>query len=256
MIRRAFVQEDGNGRMGAEVRDLFDGLTERGVPVEVFVKKRLERRQLSLAPDALVAGEVPVVLGALKQLGIEPPASNDYPVCLQPLLHRKTWVSTVGRLAEALVEGSGTPVFAKPLDRKKRFTGRVFETPDHLIHLEGASRSTKILCAEVVRWLSEYRVYVVHGEVIGVRHYHGDPAVGIDQNVMEQAVQRMSNSNEATAGYGLDLGILDGGVTALVEWNDGFSLGSYGLDRGLYTELIVARWCELTGCGGAAKATG
>jgi hypothetical protein len=33
---------------------------------------------------------------------------------------------------------------------------------------------------------------------------------------------------------------------ALVEWNDGFSLGSYGLEGGLYTDLILARWCELT----------
>jgi hypothetical protein len=48
-------------------------------------------------------------------------------------------------------------------------------------------------------------------------------------------------------GYGLDLGVLSGGQTALVEWNHGFSLGSYGLDSSLYTELILARWCEFMG---------
>ncbi len=39
-------------------------------------------------------------------------------------------------------------------------------------------------------------------------------------------------SGEGTAGYGLDLGVLSGGQTALVEWNDGFSLGAYELDSG------------------------
>jgi hypothetical protein len=35
------------------------------------------------------------------------------------------------------------------------------------------------------------------------------------------------------------------GDTALIELNDGFSLGSYGLDRSVYADLILARWTEL-----------
>jgi hypothetical protein len=29
--------------------------------------------------------------------------------------------------------------------------------------------------------------------------------------------------------------------------NDGFSLGSYGLAEEVYTDLLIARWLELTG---------
>lgn len=246
MVTSAYIQEEGNGRLGAEERDLITGLRERGIPANLFTRKRLARRQLPLGRNTLVAGEVPVVLGALRQLGLEPPAPNDYPTSLRHLLHRRVWASTVRRLRDDMFEGLGQPVFAKPLGRQKRFTGRVFASPNDLIHLEGASGAASIHYSEVVEWVSEYRVFVVWGRVVGIRHYGGDPAVQLNEAVVAKAVDLLSASGEATAGYGLDLGVLSGGQTALVEWNDGFSLGSYGLDPGHYTDLILARWLELT----------
>jgi ATP-grasp domain, R2K clade family 2 len=247
MIRRAFIQEGGSGRLGPEERDLLADLRVRGIPAELFTRKKMARRQLPLDRQTLVAGEVPVVTAALKQLGIEPPVPNDYPGSLLSLLYRRVWTSTVRRLIDDLHEGTRSPVFAKPLDRQKRFTGRVFVSPDDLFYLEGASRSTPILCAEVVDWLAEYRAYVIRGEVVGIRHYGGDSTIDIDEGVVSEAVRSLESAGEATAGCGIDFGVLADGRTALVEWNDGFSLGSYGLEPGLYADLVLARWCELTG---------
>jgi hypothetical protein len=87
----------------------------------------------------------------------------------------------------------------------------------------------------------------MRGLVVGIRHYGGDPAILPDDEVVSELVRTLNTSGQATAGYGLDLGVLSSGQTALVERNDGFSLGSYGLDPTLYTELILARWCELAG---------
>jgi hypothetical protein len=117
---------------------------------------------------------VPVVVGALGQLGIEPPIPNDYPISLQPLLHQRIWKSTVRRLIDDLYEGSGRPVFAKPSERLKRFTGHVFASPDDVIYLEGASSSTPIFRAEVVDWVLEYRCYVIRGEIVGIRQEGAD----------------------------------------------------------------------------------
>jgi len=246
MVTRAFVQEEGNGRLGPEECDLLAGLRGRGLPVELFTRKQLARRRLPLDRHTLVAGEVPVVLRALRQIGVEPPLPNDYPKCLGHLIYRRVWPGTVRRLKEDVFEGNGRPVFAKPSGRQKRFTGRVFAHPGDLIYLEGASGSPAIHCSEAVCWASEHRVFVVRGRVAGIRHYAGDPAVIPDEGIVSEAVRLLDASGEATSGYGPDLGVLDDGRTALVEWNDGFSLGSYGLDPGLYAELILARWCELT----------
>ena len=245
MIRRAFIQEGGNGRLGTEERDLIACLEARGITVELFTKKKLARRQLPLDRQTLVAVGVPVVVGALRQLGIDAPVPNDYHISLQPLLHRRFWTSTVGRLIDDLYEGSVRPIFAKPSERLKRFTGHVFASPVDLIYLEGASRSTPIFCAEVVDWVSEYRSYVIRGEIVGIRHYGGNPAVELDEAVVARAIRSLESAGESTTGYALDFGVLADGRTALVEWNDGFSLGSYGLEGGLYTELVLARWCEL-----------
>ena len=136
----------------------------------------------------------------------------------------------------------------KPEGRKKRFTGHVFTHPDDLFYTEGASRKTPILCSEVVKWLSEYRVYVLNGSIVGVKHYEGDREIKIDEQVAVEAVHLLQASHQGTAGYAIDLGIMSDGKTALVEWNDGFSLGSYNLDRAVYTDLQIARWCEITGC--------
>ncbi|MCP3099712.1 ATP-grasp domain-containing protein [Myxococcus sp. K15C18031901] len=254
MLQRAFIQEEGHGRMEPEMRQLLEGLHELGIPTECFTPKRLERRQLPLAPDTLVAGHVPSVLGALKQLGLEPPPTNDYPASLQSLLHRRLWRSTVRQLTADLLDTASAPVFAKPLGRRKRFTGHVFQDADDLLYLERAGASTPLLCSTVVRFRSESRAFVVRGALVGLRHYAGDPTVSVDPALVEDAVRRLESSGEATAGYALDFGVLDTGETALVEWNDGFSLGAYGLPSVDYTALTVARWCELTGLTSRADA--
>lgn len=41
--------------------------------------------------------------------------------------------------------------------------------------------------------------------------------------------------------------IIVGFLPTLVEVNDGFSLGSYGLWHDLYARLLSARWAELVG---------
>lgn len=246
MISRAFVEESGNRRMEPEMRDVYEELLQRNIQVELFVQKRLMRRQLPLSKDTLVVGYVETVLAALHQLGIEPPPTNDYPDSLTPLFHRRIWKSTVGELADWLYDSKG-PIFAKPEGQKKRFTGHVFSNPDDLYYAEGASRKTAIFCSEVVRWLSEYRVYVWNGEIVGVKHYAGDPALKIDELAVVEAVRLLKESGQGTSGYAVDLGVLADGKTALVEWNDGFALGSYNLDRAVYTDLLVARWCEIMG---------
>jgi ATP-grasp domain, R2K clade family 2 len=103
------------------------------------------------------------------------------------------------------------------------------------------------ICSEVVTWQSEYRVYVARGQILGTRHYLGDPNVPLDGQEIATAVAEYEASGEATAGYGIDFGVLGTGQTALIEVNDGYALGSYGLEDDLYTDLLIARWCQLVG---------
>src|SRR5215831_13019796 len=175
MITRIFIQEKGNHKLEPENQDLFDEFSARGYAIVLFTEKLLVRRQLPLDRNSLVAGDIPVVLGALKQLDITIPAPDDYPECLRDFLRRRVWESRFDAVKEQVYNEDFRPFFVKPKDRLKRFTGKVIESYDDLSQLYNISRQTSVYCSEIVRWLTEYRVFVIKGAIKGIRHYFGDP---------------------------------------------------------------------------------
>ncbi|MBH8564857.1 ATP-grasp domain-containing protein [Nostoc sp. CENA67] len=245
MISKAFIQEQGNGRLGHEEQLVSEELRARGIPITFYTLKRIHRRQLALDNESLVVGDMPCILGAIKQLGIPEPKPNDYPASLKNFMHRRTWTSTLEQLEIELSKGRSAPTFAKPATRRKRFTGYVFESEYDLCQVYGVSRQEPLLCSEVVSWVSEYRIYVVHSQIRSIDHYDGNPNIILDIEKVLCAIQALDNAGESIAGYAIDFGVLDSGETALVEMNDGFAIGAYKIDRKNYTDMILARWEEL-----------
>ena len=245
MISSAFIQEQGNGRLRTEEKLVVTELERIGSPITYYTEKRIRRRQLPLNDRSLVVGDMPCILGALKQLAIPIPAPNDYPASLSEFLHRRVWKSTLGALEFALRDGEGRSTFAKPAKRCKRFTGCVFNAESDLYRVYGVSRQEELWCAEVVTWSSEYRVYIVNSQMRSVDWYAGDREISIDLNEVSRAILALDKAGESLAGYALDFGVLASGATALVEMNDGFALGAYQIDSKNYTDLIWARWEQL-----------
>ncbi|PTT70718.1 hypothetical protein DBR25_18015 [Chryseobacterium sp. HMWF001] len=133
-------------------------------------------------------------------------------------------------------------IFVKPKSKAKLFTGCVIQSNYDLLRLESFSKDTELYCSSVVEWLSEFRVFVNQSEIVGIKKYSGDKNLKLDMDTVKTAIKDFENSDEKTSAYGIDFGILNNGETALVEWNDGFALGSYGLDKEIYTDLILKRW--------------
>jgi hypothetical protein len=69
--------------------------------------------------------------------------------------------------------------------------------------------------------------------------------MGLNEAETLSAIDILERSGNSNSAYGIDFGVLAQEDTALIELNDGFSLGSYGLDRSIYADLILARWTEL-----------
>ncbi len=223
-----------------------DACLRRDIRVELFTRKRIDRRQLPLDTRSYVFGDVDCAQGAMRQLGIAVPVPDYYPDVLAPYLHRRIWRERLGDLRTG-IEPGGRPIFAKPALRPKLFTGMVFSGPGDFYFANGASRNEPVWCSEVVEWRSEYRVYVMDGQILSIDHYDGDPSVAIDRVVVERAIADLAGSGLALAGYGIDFGVLATGQTALVEANEGYALGAYGIDGDLYAALTFARWRELLG---------
>lgn len=246
MIDRAFVQKQDNRQLRNEEQLVVEQLERRGIPVYFYTVKQILRRQLPLDHQSLIVGDIDCIRGALQQLDIQLPRLNEYPASLESLLHRRVWRSTLGHLESSLLAGMMTQsIFAKPANRCKRFTGFVIHDERDLYRVGNVSRREQIFCAEVVSWLSEYRIYVVDSKIRSVDFYSGNHEIKIDINVVKQAINTLDRSQESYAGYAIDFGVLSSGETALIEMNDGFALGAYQINSQDYTDLILSRWEEL-----------
>mmetsp|Transcript_44633 Transcript_44633/g.136156 ORF Transcript_44633/g.136156 Transcript_44633/m.136156 type:complete len:259 (-) Transcript_44633:332-1108(-) len=251
-VTKAYVQKHDGGEPESEHADVLRVLEGRGVPCELFTRKRLDRRQLSpLSPRTLVVGDHDAMRQAFRYLGVPKgrlPADT-YPPSMRSYLKRSVWRSTAGRVREAASAGATTvPIFVKPVSDTKKFTGLVVSPLGDLSTLHAVSKKTDVYCSEVVEWLSEYRVFVNRTEIVGVRHYAGDATVELDMKMVKDFVQDFEGAEDATRAYAADFGVLerdDERVTALVEWNDGYALGSYGLNGEVYTGLLISRWEEI-----------
>jgi len=228
-------------------------LARRGIPVSLFTIKRIERRQLPLSAETFIAGGMDAMHGAMRQLKIEIPAPNDYPTSLRTFMHRRIWRSSLGRVEREVVEDGGEPVFAKPADRRKSFTGRAFASVDDFREIGNVSRRQEVWCSQVVAWASEIRVYVIGQEVARIDHYAGNAEVALDRSTIDAALAAYRTSAEAPSAYGIDFEVLTTGETALIEANDGYSLGAYQIGESAYTDLLLTRWKELLSTNAAPK---
>ncbi|OWK39158.1 ATP-grasp domain-containing protein [Fimbriiglobus ruber] len=138
----------------------------------------------------------------------------------------------------------GSPVFAKPLTETKSFVGCVVESEADLRLLQHLDDNLGVLAAEPVAFVSEWRYFVRRGRVVGLAHYKGEWSLAPDHDTVRRAVAAYVG---APAAYSLDYGVTADGRSLLVEANDAFALGPYGLDAVVYAEMLEDRWLELVG---------
>jgi len=103
---------------------------------------------------------------------------------------------------------------------------------------------TPCLVSEVVDFVSEWRCFVKHDQLVGVKHYRGDWDKAPDRKVLDKAVKL--GKGKMPRAHALDLGVTEDGQTLLVEANEGYALGSYGLASLVYARFLEARWEQFT----------
>lgn len=225
------------------VWETWKALTERGWEVRKFLKWRDD---LDPRVEEPVIGGVGTVAGALRRLGIEPPAI-DYPDAFWPFLIDPAYEErTLGWVRQ---NPGRWPVFVKPASGFKEFTGLVVRSTHDLLGLSHVDDHAPVFVCRPERIVgAEWRVFVIEGQVRDVRPYRVTPDTVAPGLVAAQAIADAWPS--APVGYAFDLaniGTVERPFWRVVEVNDGYSLGTYGLSRDVYAELVVKRWGELVG---------
>ena len=241
MIKRAYIQIDRNNHLQNDEKKVYDILVNRNIPITLIGKKQIINRRLPLDTTTFIVGGIDVIQSALKQLGIEPPHVPSYPDCLNISLNRKIWISTLEDVKSGLLR----PLFVKPYNKLKRFTGDIINDETDFIKFQGASKKTIVYCSDIIKFSSEYRVYVTSNQIVGIEHYWGNKSMGINRDIVFEAVQKISGIKSLPNSYAIDFGVIDNGKTTLIEMNEGYSIDSYALDAESYTNLLCCRWEEL-----------
>lgn len=247
MIQQACIQQYDHGQIEPEHEELFRELSNRGILCRKMTQRQLASGNFAFDASTLFAGDHDFMRCVFALGRIPYTERSTYPESLLPFLKRNLWETTVKELLMDCRNDHFTPCFVKPKTETKAFTGFVLRSSHNSYKLFGLPNNLSLHCSEPVNWVSEWRVFVVQSEIVGINHYSGDPERSVDLEIIESAVKMLENTPEKTAGYALDFGVLDSGETALVEWNDGFSLGAYGLHPEHYSRLLITRWQELCG---------
>lgn len=215
------------------------GFTARGEDVRLFEMDEVET--LPLTRQDIVVGGIGVVHRAFERLDLEIPALPSVPESLSVYAGRKTWRGPLIEARRAV--GRGEALFIKPLPTQtKLFNGQPLRQFSDLLTTSHLPDETIVDCSELTPFVSEYRAFILHGEIVGVRHYRGDPLIFPEASRLRGAVEAYT---DAPASYALDIGVVEDGRTLLVEINDSYATGAYGLSPTRYAAVIDARWAEL-----------
>jgi len=231
-IKKGFDNEIANHNFYAA----FDGFKQMGFEIDYY--KSINELSGHEKEDIIV-GYVDDVRNSLRKYGIVAP-EMDYPEELESYLGRKVWKSRLSVIAN---NPENWNIFIKPVEDKK-FTGVVVRSTKDLIGCGTQGEDPEILCSEIVNFVAEWRCFVRYGNILDIRRYKGNWRVHFDYKVVENVVEQFQS---APNGYAVDFGLTDKGETLLIEINDGYALGHYGLFSLDYAKLLSARWAELTG---------
>lgn len=243
-----YLQLMDNSRFGPEEEALARVFGE-GNYIPVY-RKQIVQNRVKLTKDDFISGDIKTMYAAMRQLGIDY-SYCDYPESLRKYLLRNVWPSSMKNIRNEIYELGylKKPVFIKPRNRLKRFTGFVCETIDDLSqNANGAGNNVDIWCSDIIHFTSEYRCPIVNGKLRGCYHYnnHNPYDYMKYRDALFEKVQEMANENkEAKSAYCLDVGITNKGEIALIEMTDGFSFGKYGMSDELLAEILITRWNEL-----------
>lgn len=222
---------------------VWRALRERGWEVRSFD----DLDDVELDPAQPVIGGIEPVYEALRRLDVVPP-DIDYPDDLRPYLVdpdvRRVTMGWVRQHPEAW------PVFVKPTTGRKEFTGLVVRSTHDLLATTLVDDDAPVFVAHPVDMSGrvEWRAFVIDGEVRDIRPYSGCPDVRAPSRVFVQSLVDQWPGCPAGASIDVvDLGTPGAPDWRVVECNDGYALGAYGLIRSVYAELVVKRWGQLTG---------
>jgi len=238
-----FQANEGFKSLGYEIEYFY---WKEDFPPNSNIHSLKSNDDIQLDKEVVVVGGVPVIDWVYESLDVKNPHLVDYPEQLTDFLDRHIQIRPIKEVRQLILNevenGQLNSYFIKPTAiNRKKFTGHVVSRYVDLIRTSGVSDNELVWFGPAIKIYSEYRVFVHHHEIVGMKNYNGDFMVFPDVS----RIQRMVNLySSAPVAYALDVGVTDNS-TVLIEVNDANALGCYGLNPIRYATMIADRWNEV-----------
>jgi len=217
----------------------YMGFKEKSASIVMFE----DIMEVPLSKNLVLVADIDYTHAYLKRFGVEPPKALNIPEELMSYAGRNIRYMTMGEFKK----DTQLPVFIKGNNKAKEYSdifsaGVITKESSRRDFFNGVPDAFPVLVSDYMDIVSEWRGYVIDGQLKGIKHYLGDIRVFPDMKVVDEAIGKFTT---APVGYSIDFGITADGKTILVEANDGYSLGNYGLEPSLYSTLLAKRWLQI-----------
>lgn len=134
------------------------------------------------------------------------------------------------------------PFFIKSV-RPKLYSGILIKADRQLAYLD------QYLCEPAwvstpLQFKSEWRCFVHQGKLVDSRPYQGDFRLAPDYTKVDSMIAEFKS---APVAYTLDVGIDQLNRTLVVEVNDFWAIGAYGLSPEVYAQMLIDRYEQIVG---------
>lgn len=221
----------------------FIGYRNRGADIKLFE----DIKEVPLRRDVMLVACIESTHYWFEQMGWKIPESITMPINLrQDIFLGRQWQVGEKRLAQ---HRSVYPFFTKPYETKKNFTADIIhKEEDKQFVWKDVPDDQLVVTSGVLDFKSEWRVYMLRNEILGCCNYGGEHLIFPDSLAIKAMGYVAPSLHDFPCAFSLDVGVVleDGEYkTYLVECNDFYALGNYGLSPQLYTRALSARWRQL-----------
>lgn len=227
----------------------YYGFREMGAEIQFY--KEIKDIYDVVTEDDIVIDYIDQIQWIFDKFGCDYTFPN-YPLCLEKYMHRKVWHDSINNFASNESKWS-SGYFIKPV-REKAFTGKIVRSIGDLIGCGSCYENYEILVSEPLNILAEYRGFIYYDKLIDIRPYGSLQRTEdyiyhtYSVSTLKDMVRDLQNWQNKPNAFSMDIAVaeIDGKEeTVLVECNDCYALGCYGLQSIMYAKMISARWSQL-----------
>lgn len=239
-MKKIFAQLKNGLPINVDIQNAIDGFEYLGYDVVGFTLEDVMSGKMdSRAKTNPFVGSIDTMSMLFKNIR-KYPTPIDFPESIinSGLLNREIVTMKLNDFVNAF-KRTNKPMFVKPV-QTKLFDGVLISKQEHLSYLK--LENCDILVCNQLNIVSEHRVYVHNKKAIYSCNYNGDFRINPNFNYVDKLIDAYK---EQPIAYTVDVAILKDGSMTVIEFNDFWAIGSYGLYCINYAQMLLDRYFEI-----------